>query len=86
MTIEIDIPDYKDETGIAYKWEIGFYVQVCFLDGVVLIKANKSGLVSLANHMLSLSQDDVPLESHMHFDEINSLEDGSVELIIEKVG
>ena len=48
------------------------------------IIANKEGLTSLANHLLNLAQDNVPRGYHLHFDESNSLKDGSSELIIEK--
>lgn len=44
--------------------------------------ANKSGLISLANHLLNLGQDDISFGHHLHFDEYNSLEEGSSELII----
>jgi hypothetical protein len=41
-------------------------------------------LISLAIHLLTLAQENVPVGSHCHFDEHNSLEHGSKELIIEK--
>ena len=54
-------------------------------DNEILISANKAGLVSLANHLLALAQDDVKIGTHIHFDDLNSLEENSVGLIIEKV-
>lgn len=50
----------------------------------VLISANNEGLLSLANHLLTLAQKEVPIGSHIHLDEYNSLEEGSIDLIIEK--
>lgn len=38
-----------------------------------------------ARHLLTLAQDSVPSGTHIHFDDLNSLEDGSIGLIIEKL-
>ncbi|MGX8704644.1 MAG: Imm32 family immunity protein [bacterium] len=46
------------------------------------MSANREGLLSLANQLSALAEE-AP-GSHIHFDQYNSLEDGSVELIIEK--
>lgn len=84
MKLSIEIPDYKPESGIMYKWEDGFEVKSVVDNGVIIITANKAGLISLANHLLNLAQDNIPAGHHLHFDEYNSLEEGSNELIIEK--
>jgi hypothetical protein len=84
MEIKLDIPPYRSETGVVADWEDGFEIAVNATDGPVLISANKAGLISLAIHLLALAQDDVPIGCHFHFDEHNSLEDGSKELIIGK--
>lgn len=39
----------------------------------------------MASHLLNLAQADVPLGTHIHLDSLNSLEDGSDEIIIEKI-
>ena len=49
------------------------------------IKANNSGLLSLARHLITLAQNNVPDGSHFHLDEYNSLETGSSDLIISKI-
>lgn len=84
MEIKIEIPDYSESNGIKYNWENGFEIEVKNTDGIIKIIANKEGLKSLANHLLNLAQDEVPIGYHLHFDENNSLEEGSLELIIEK--
>lgn len=67
------------------KWKDGFLIEVTLpSSGGVVITANDAGLISLANHLLMLSNSSVPNGYHLHFDELNSLEDGSCELIIEK--
>jgi hypothetical protein len=71
--------------GITYLWTDGFELNVIADNNAVLIKANKEGLISMANHLLNLAQDDVPKNHHMHFDEFNSLEEGSKQLTIEKI-
>lgn len=84
MEIKIQIPDYKPESGIIYNWEDDFEIETKVVNGEIIIYANKDGLRSLANHFLNLAQDEIPKGHHMHFDEYNSLEGGSNELIIVK--
>lgn len=84
MEIKLETPEYNPETGMKYNWEPGFNIDVKHEDGVVILNANKKGLVSLANHLLNLAQEEVPIGSHLHFDENNSLEEGSAELIVQK--
>jgi hypothetical protein len=71
--------------GITYLWTDGFELIVTTDNNVVFIKANKKGLISMANHLFNLAQDDVPKNHHMHFDEFNSLEEASKQLTIEKI-
>jgi hypothetical protein len=60
--------------------ENGFKIEVKIKGDIIAISANKAGLVSLARQLLTLAQDNVPSGSHFHFDDYNSLEDGSTEL------
>ena len=63
------------------KWEDGFTIKVSVDDGnTVVISANREGLLSLANQLTALANEHTG--SHIHYDEYNSLEDGSSELII----
>jgi hypothetical protein len=50
-----------------------------------LIQANKDGLLSLGWQLISMAQNDVPIGVHVHYDDSNALEDGSVEFIIDKI-
>lgn len=63
-------------------WENGFEIRVAADGGEVTISANREGMASLANILLSLA-DEKP-GAHVHLDEHNSLEDGSCELIVER--
>lgn len=83
MKIEVDIPKYMDEKGLVLNWENNFSIRVLGGDEIV-IKANSAGLTSLARHLLTLAQKNVPDGSHIHLDEYNSLEEKSVDLIVER--
>ena len=54
-------------------------------DGAIVISANKDGLITLARQMLAMADDSDPAGFHIHYDESSSLEDGSTEIIIEKI-
>lgn len=64
-------------------WVDGFEIHTCVDEGMMRIAANRQGLVSLANILLALATESPG--THVHLDEHNSLEDGSCELIIERV-
>ncbi len=79
----IDVPQYNKD-GFKFMWEDGYIIQCSIEGGSTIIKANSQGLISLARHMLELSQETVPPNQHFHLDMYNSLEDNSTELIIVK--
>ena len=65
------------------NWVDGFTIKVRVESGNVVISANKEGLLSLADQLKNLA--DEAVGGHYHYDEYNSLENGSCELIIEKI-
>ena len=65
------------------RWVVCFSRAVSEETGTVAISANREGLQSLAGQLATLA-DAVPGD-HIHYDEFNSLEEGSVEMIIERV-
>ncbi len=65
-------------------WKDGFTIKVRGDEKEVIISANKEGLVSLANQLKALANESIGC--HIHYDEYNSLEDGSSDLIIERIG
>lgn len=70
---------------MEFKWEDGFAIATRIeADGAIVISANAAGLRSLANHLMALAEEESAC-SHFHLDEYNSLEDHSVELIVEKM-
>ena len=64
------------------RWEDGFEIRVSTDHGAAVISANREGLLSLAMQLTELAEETPG--SHIHYDEYNSLEGGSSELIIEK--
>ena len=81
--MDIFVPAYDGEN-FSFVWEDDFSIKCSIDDNNVLIEANKGGLISLARHLLELSQETVPEFKHIHLDEYNSLENNSAELIIVK--
>ncbi|MBQ1391304.1 MAG: hypothetical protein IIY82_06115 [Firmicutes bacterium] len=64
-------------------WVDGFRISVRAENGEVTISANRAGLLSLAGQLRALAQG-APGD-HIHYDAFNSLEDGSCELVIERI-
>ena len=84
MKQEIEIVQYDANKGIQFNWEENFEIEVKNEGGEVIISANNEGLLSLARHLLTLAQNEVPIGTHIHLDEYNSLEEGSIGLTFEK--
>lgn len=64
------------------NWVDDFRISADIDGDTARIVANTEGLISLANILLALAKENPG--AHLHLDEYNSLEDGSVELVIEK--
>ncbi len=66
------------------NWTEGFRISVRIDGGTAILSANREGLLSLASILTELAGERPG--SHIHLDEYNSLEDGSAELILERIG
>ncbi len=64
------------------NWMDGFEIRVNHGQDEVVISANREGLLSLAGQLMALAEG-AP-GNHIHYDDNNSLEEGSVQLIIER--
>lgn len=73
-----------DGTTGVFTWEEGARIEVHNLGGEIVIEANAAGLKTLAGHLLTLAQDGTPDGAHLHLEENNGLEDGSVGLVLER--
>ncbi|MBR6877944.1 MAG: hypothetical protein IKM95_00985 [Bacteroidales bacterium] len=69
---------------MIFNWIDGYKINVAIDGNNVVITANKEGLLSLANHLKTLAEEPTN-GAHFHLDEYNSLEDGSVALIVDKI-
>ena len=65
------------------EWVEDFIIKVITRNNEIVLSANREGLLSLAKHLTALANG-VPGD-HIHYDEYNSLEEGSAEMIIEKM-
>ena len=65
------------------EWVEDFKIKVIARNNEIILSANREGLLSLAKHLTALANG-VPGD-HIHYDEYNSLEEGSAEMIIEKI-
>ena len=65
------------------EWVDGFEITAVAENGGIVISANREGMLSLAKQLTALA-DGAPGD-HIHYDEHNSLEEGSMKMIIERV-
>ncbi|MFF5969018.1 hypothetical protein ACFY64_36065 [Streptomyces collinus] len=68
----------------VFAWEEGARIEVRHLGGETVIEANAAGLRTLAGHLLTLAQDGTPDGTHLHMEQDNGLEAGSVGLVLER--
>ena len=65
------------------EWIDGFEIKAVIENNEIVISANREGLLSLAKHLTALANG--ISGDHIHYDENNSLEEGSAEMIIERL-
>ena len=65
------------------EWTDGFVIGTRLDGGAIVISANREGLLSLSAQLAALAGE--PRGNHIHYDAANSLEEGSAELIVEKI-
>ena len=65
------------------KWLDDYRIRITVDNHSTTISANREGLLSLAEQLTALAGES--RGSHIHYDENNSLEEGSDELIIERI-
>ncbi|MFE6482209.1 hypothetical protein ACFVGN_04590 [Streptomyces sp. NPDC057757] len=68
----------------VFTWEEGARIEVRNLGGEIVIEANAAGLKTLAGHFLALAEEGTPDGAHLHLEEHNGLEAGSVGLVLER--
>ncbi len=66
------------------EWEDGFSIKVKIDDdNTVVVSANRESLLSLARQLAAMADEEIG--NHIHYDQYNSLEEGSSQMIIEKI-
>ena len=65
------------------EWIDGFEIKAVIENNEIVISANREGLLSLAKHLTALANG--ISGDHIHYDENNSLKEGSAEMIIERI-
>ena len=68
---------------MVIEWIDGFEIKTANEKGKIIISANREGMLSLAKQLTALA-DGVPGD-HIHYDEYNSLEEGSTGMIIVRM-
>ena len=65
------------------EWVDGFEIRVRVVGGETTISANREGMLSLARQLAALAE--AAPGDHIHYDDSNSLEEGSAERIVERI-
>ncbi|MET9466786.1 hypothetical protein ABZY44_18675 [Streptomyces sp. NPDC006544] len=78
------LTDVTDAVAQVFTWEADARIEVRGLGGEVVIEANAAGLRTLAGHLLVLAGEGVTDGSHLHLEDSNGLEDGSLSLVLER--
>ena len=64
-------------------WVDGFEIKTTVSGGEIVLSANREGLLSPAAQLTALANGSKG--DHIHYDACNSLEEGSADMVIEKV-
>jgi hypothetical protein len=73
-----------DGVSRVFTWEDGAEIHVRASGREVVIAANTAGLRTLANHLSLLATDGTPDGCHLHLEDGNGLQAGSVGLVLER--
>lgn len=86
--VSVAVTPYDPRRGVVSGWQEGTVLRIEIDDSpepIAVISGNAEGLASLARHLLTLAQGDVPIGSHMDFDSYCGwLEDGSAAIRVER--
>lgn len=80
---QISTPAHS-EAGLRFTWVENYRLRVRQMGTDVVIEGNAEGLETLARHLLTLAQPDVPSGAHLHLEDSNGLELGSLALVLDR--
>ncbi|MEV7178588.1 hypothetical protein [Kitasatospora sp. NPDC093679] len=78
------VTTHSDGVSRVFGWEENAQISVRKAGAEVVVAANATGLRTLARHLLTLAEGGTPDGSHLHLEDGNGLEAGSVGLILER--
>jgi len=81
----IEIGEKSTDGSFRLVWEDGYEIHSAIQGDEIIIKANRQGLRTLASHLMALAEEDVSSGYHIHLDDLNSLEDGSYGIVLERI-
>jgi hypothetical protein len=85
MDANIELGRYSNETGLHLVWVPGYTLRIVAGTDGVLVSGNEQGLRSLAQHLLTLADQVVPVGVHAHMEPGLELDDDSAALTVEKI-
>ncbi|GAA1225556.1 hypothetical protein GCM10009665_14990 [Kitasatospora nipponensis] len=84
LTASTTMAASADGVSRVFSWEQDARINVRNLGAEIVIEANAAGLRTLARHVLTLAEAGTPDGSHLHLEDSNGLEEGSVGLVLER--
>lgn len=88
MKVTIEIPEYNGETGLVHDGHGGKLRVYGAADGNhARIDGDRDGMITLANALLSIAYnwDQAPEFAHHHLDPNFLLDDGSTEVVVQRL-
>lgn len=86
--VAVAITPYDSRRGVVSEWQEGAILRVEVDDSpelTAVVSGNAAGLASLARHLLTLAQVEVPIGSHVDFDSYCGwLDEGSAGIRVER--
>jgi hypothetical protein len=84
--MDLDLGTYSAEGGLQLSWRAGYVLRAtATADREVLVSGNAEGLRSLAQHLLTLADEQVPAGVHAHMEPGLELEEDLVVLVVQKL-
>lgn len=84
MKVELHVPDYSPQQGFRLEYEDEYTIETQIEGGVIIVKADRGGLVTLARLLLTLAQPSVPVGYYADLDDWSGLQAGSCRLTFVK--
>jgi hypothetical protein len=84
-TFSFSYEEYSSDTGALYETDEKMIVKLIVDNETCILSANREGLIALAKSLIKLADDTTPSGAHYHLDVPVFMEEGSAELIIDRI-